>query len=270
MNIPGTLLTLLLLLVSAPYSAHAGDDPDRGMSRALGIEEAWVESALYLSSSRDNESTVGHTWNTGAQWDVALSKQWGIELDGPGLLAVDPIGKGAMALAPFTFGVKYAGLQWGDEDSVDAGVVSVEMEGSWFPHARPAAFPGIGSNMAEQVLIGVRHGSHWFQGEYGITQRLRTDARSGWFASSAIGQRLGDGWVVQMEVDVNHTSVRDNGTTALGLALTPQVGVRINRDWQLIVGETFARVAGQSSFTSTTGVMFEYQLDSDEEQEPGS
>lgn len=255
---------LLLLLTFAPFQAHAGDDPDKGMSRVLGIEEAWVESAVYLSSSRDNESTLGHTWNAGAQWDVALSPQWGIELDAPGLLAADPVGKGAMALAPITLGVKYAGLQWGDEDSVDAGVISVEVEGSWWPHPRPAAFSGIGSNMAEQLLIALRHGSHWFQGEYGITQRLRADARSGWFASSAVGQRLNDRWVVQMEVDVNQTSVRDNGTTALGLALTPQVGVRINRDWQLIVGETFARVAGQSSYTSTTGVMLEYHLDSDD------
>jgi hypothetical protein len=263
-------IALLLLLPFSPLSAFAGGDPDRGMSRALGIEEAWIENAVYLSSSRDNESTPGHTWNTGVEWDVAISRRWAAEIDAPGLLLADPPGNAALAMAPITLGLKYAAWQSGNDDSVNSGIVSMEVEGSWWPKSRPEAFPGIGSNMAEQVLVGLRHGNDLFQGEYGISQRLGTDARSGWFANSAIGRRLGDIWTVQMEVDVNHTSVRDSGATALGVALTPQLGVRIGQGWQLIFGETFSRVSGQSGYTSSSSAMFEYHFDTDADDEAGT
>jgi hypothetical protein len=261
---------LMLVLATWPSPALAGSDPDRGMSRALGVEEPWIETAVYLTSSRDNVTTSGHTWNANVEWDVAFSRRWGAEIDGPGILAADPLGQGATALAPLTFGLKYAPLQWGDDDSEHAGIISMELEGSWWPHARPDAFPGIGSNVSEQVLVGLRQGSHWFQGEYGVSQRLAADARSGWFANSDIGQSLGGIWNVQMEVDANHTSVADSGATTIGIALTPQVGVRIDQNWQLLVGETYARTPGQSGFTATTNVLIEYGFDQDEDEAAGS
>jgi hypothetical protein len=260
----------MLMVAGWPLIACAGSDPDRGMVRALGIEEPWIETAVYLTSSRDNVTTPGHTWNANVEWDVAFSRRWGAEIDAPGILATEPLGKGATALAPLTFGLKYAPLQWGDDDSIDSGIVAFEAEGSWWPNPKPDAFPGTGSNLSGQMLLGFRHGSRWLQGEYGLNRRLAADARSGWFANSAIGQKLGDIWSVQMEVDANHISVADSGATVIGVALTPQVGARIGHNWLAIVGESFARTGGQSGYTATTNVLLEYQFDNDEDNPGGS
>ena len=260
-----SVMALLLLLLGGSLPARAGGDPDRGMIRALGIEEPWIETAVYLTSSRDNITSAGHTWNANVEWDVAFNRRWGAEIDAPGLLAAEPLGKGATALAPLTLGLKYAPLQWGDDDSTDAGILAIEGEGSWWPNPKPNAFPATGSNLSGQLLAAFRHGDHWFQGEYGLSRRLAADARSGWFANSAIGQRLGDTFNVQLEVDANHISVDDNGATVMGLALTPQLGARIGRSWLVIVGETYARAGGQRGYTATTNVLLEYSFDHDED-----
>lgn len=270
MGMRRSVVLLMLALAGWPLMALAGSDPDRGMTRALGIEEPWIETAVYLTSSRDNITSAGHTWNANVEWDLAFNRHWGAEIDGPGLLAAEPLGKGSTALAPLTFGLKYSPLQWGSDDTDDAGIVSLEAEGSWWPHPRPDAFPATGSNLSGQLLVAYRHGSHWFQGEYGLSKRLAVDARSGWFANSAIGQKLSDTWNVQLEVDVNHVSVADNGATAMGLALTPQVGAHIGRNWLVIVGESYARIAGQSGYTATTNVLLEYGFDHDEDNPDGS
>ena len=65
-------------------------------------------------------------------------------------------------------------------------------------------------------------------------------------------------------------SVADNGATAMGLALTPQVGAHIGRNWLVIVGESYARIAGQSGYTATTNVLLEYGFDHDEDNPDGS
>lgn len=265
MGIRESAALLMLVLAAWPLPALAGGDPDQGMSRALNIEEPWNETAVYLTSSRDNITTPGHTWNASVEWDVAFSRRWGAEIDGPGILAAEPLSRGSTALAPLTLGLKYVPLQWGNDDSINSGIITLEGEGSWWPNPRPAAFPGTGSSLSGQVLVGFRHGSRWLQGEYGVNRRLKADARSGWFANTAVGQKLGDIFSVQMEVDANHISVANNGATAIGIALTPQVGAHIGQNWQLIVGETYARVDGQSGYTATTNMLLEYRFDSDED-----
>ncbi|MBY0579083.1 MAG: hypothetical protein K2P57_08555 [Burkholderiales bacterium] len=227
------------------------------MKRVLGIEEAWVENAVYFSSSRDNDANPGRAWNFGVQWDAALSEHWGSEVDAPGLLAQQPLGRAPSALAPITIGLKYVPLQWDDGES--AGVLGAEVEGSWWASPQPVNFPGVGSNIAGQILVGIRRGRYWIQGEYGASRRVKADARSGWFADSALGYRMSEDWVVQIEIDLNRTSVDALGHTASSATLTPQVGWQIDPAWQLVLGESIGRIQG--AYSVMTDVLLEYGFD---------
>lgn len=250
-----------LLVLSVFNFAHAEGDPDRGMKRVLGIEEPWVENAFYFSSSRDNDSRQGHAWNFGVEWDAALNEKWGTEIDAPGVLAQQPVGRAPAAFAPLSAGLKYMAVSWGDDESENAGVLGMELEGGWWPRPQPENFPGVGSNLAEQILVGLRHGRYWLQGEYGFSQRLAADARSGWFANSALGYRISKDWVFQVELDLNRTSVDEFGHTASSMTLTPQVGWQINPSWQMVLGESVGRVEGTASLGVMTNVLFEYSFD---------
>lgn len=259
---------VIMALLIQPLAAFADPDPDpdHGMARALGIEEPWVENAAYFSSNRNNNASPGHAWNSGVEWDAVLGKDWGAEIDVPGILATQPLGRAPATLAPLTAGLKYSPWHWGDDDSEDAGVVGMEVEGGWWATPQPANFPGVGSSLAEQVLFGIRHGTNWIQGEYGFNQRVSADARTGWFANSALGHRLSKDWVIQLELDLNRTSVDALGHTVAGMMLTPQVGWQINPRWQMILGESFGHIEGQASLGTITSILFEYSFvkDSDD------
>jgi hypothetical protein len=99
-----------------------------------------------------------------------------------------------------------------------------------------------------------------------VSQRIDSDARSGWFANSAIGYRISKAWVAQLELDLNQISVNFMGQTAFYKALTPQVGWQITPALQLVVGESFGRTAGNPNSTTMTNVMFEYNLDMDNDE----
>ncbi len=270
MGMRGSVVLLMLVVLAGwPLQAHAGD-PDQGMSRAWNIEEPWIENAYYIYASRDNSNAPGHTVSASVERDVAFSRRWGAEIDGPGVMAVQPLGKGAVAMTPLSFGLKFAPWQWGSDDEDSAGIIDFEVEGGWWPRPQPQNFPGTGSSMTEQVLIGLRQSSRWLQGQYAVTQRLGADARSGWSANTAIGQRLSQIWSVQLELDLNHTSVAANGATTLGITWIPQVCMQIGHAWEMVVGESFARVGGQSGYTGTTNVLFEYRFDNDEDSPDGS
>ena len=264
-----TLLMILMLTALAP-NAFAGGDPDQGMSRAWNIEEPWIENAFYIYASRDNENATGRAVSLSGERDIAFSRRWGAEIDAPGVMATEPLGKGAVAMAPIAVGLKYAPWQWGSDDDDSAGVIDFEIEGAWWPRPQPQNFPGTGSSLTEQVLIGLRQSSRWLQGQYAISQRLGADARSGWSANTAIGQRLNRIWSVQMEVDLNRTSVDANGATTMSVAWIPQVSAQIGHAWEVVVGESFTRIGGQSGYTGTTNLMFEYRFDNDEDNPDGS
>lgn len=250
----------VLILLCHVYSAHAGD-PDLGMKRALGLEEAWIEDAVYVSSSRDNDARAGHAWNLGVEWDAVLGERWGAEIDAPGILAQQPLGSGASALAPLTAGLKYLAVSTGDDASENAFVLGVEVEAGWWIRPQPENFPGTGSNVAEQLLFGWRHERYWIQGEYGLSQRAGNDARSGWYANTAIGCRISESLVLQAEIDLNRTSVDVFGHTAYSRMLVPQIGWQISPNWQVIVGESVGEVGNSGSTGVMTNVLIEYGFD---------
>lgn len=258
-------LTLFVLILFLPLLAlgDEGGDPDHGMKRALGIEEPWIENAAYFSTIRDNSGQPGSAWNFGAEWDAALGGNWGTEIDAPGILARQPLGRSPAALAPFSAGLKYMPVSVGDDRSENAFVLGFEVEGGWWTNPQPANFPGTGSTIAEQVLFGARHGRYWLQGEYGLSQRIDNDARSGWYANSALGYSLSNDVAFQLELDLNRTSVDNFGHTASSMMLTPQVNWQINPKWQMIVGESVGRIEGIASLSVMTNVLFEYSLDDD-------
>ncbi len=260
-----SLCLFMACMLVQPLAALAGPDADQGMARVLNIEEPWVENAVYLSSSRDNNATSGHAWNFGLEWDAALGDDLGSEIDAPMVLAQQPVGHAPAALAPISAGLKYVPIHWGDGDSENAGVIGGEIEGAWWATPQPANFPGVGSSVTEQLLVGIRRGTYWIQGQYGITQRASADARTGWSANTAVGHRIAKDWVIHMELDLNRTSVDAYGHTAAGMMLTPQVGWQITPRWQMVLGESFARVEGQASLATLTSVLFEYSFQTDQD-----
>lgn len=230
------------------------------MNRAIGIEEPWTESAFYLSSARDNDPGPGYSWNVGAEWDLALSPRWGVEVDFPGVLMTVPIGRAPSTLAPVTVGLKAVPWQEGSADTANAGVLGLEVEGSYWHHPLPQDFPGAGSSLAAQILLGLRRHRVFLQGEYGWGQHLSADARSGWFADTALGYAFARRWAGQMEVDLNHLGVQADGATSLEGSLVPQIDWHASDRLHLALGESFTHVTGQEGVDSATDLLLEYSF----------
>lgn len=204
------------------------DDDSLGITRAINIDEASVETALYLIPSIDNDFSQGHIINLQDESVFALTGHWGLEVDFPQVLIQQPLGQGSAALGPIGLGFRYRGYQFGTENSETAGVFSAEAFGAYW--ATPnSQFQDIGSTLTFELLEGFRWGKAFLQGNYGYNTALDSNTQNSWFANSALGYPLSDKWVVQMEADFT-------ANPAVQWTFVPQIGFKTGH-WLFEVGE---------------------------------
>ncbi len=243
------------LLVSAPLLA--GGDPDLGMSRSLGIEEAWVENSAYLTAGLDDDTSAGNTLGLAGEAEFAFNPSLGGEVDFPGVVMRQPLGAAPSTLAPLALGLRAVALRFGDDASPQAGLLSLEAEGSYWIKPQTAAFPDLGSALTAEGMAGWRWGRVFAQGEYGYNSALGGQGSPGWFANTSLGFRAGL-FRPQVEADFAGQAPADDAPAAQ-CTLVPQLGLDAG-DWYWEAGEGFTFTPGEAGSRAQTLLLVERDL----------
>jgi hypothetical protein len=243
---------------SPAKSVQAGQDADDsslGMEESINVDEAWIENSLFLFTFADNDFSKGNSFDLDGEWSHPLGHGFGMELEFPQVLALQPLGRAPVALGPIGLNLRYVYYQFGTENSLKAGVFSLQAGGAYWatPDNR---FPGIGSSLSAVALGGVRYDRVFLQGNYGYSADLNQSAFSGWMANTALGFLIGQNWLAQVEVDYSTNAAidADDGISGSQWVLTPQAGFK--------TGELFFELGEKmnASPPGTTVLLIEREL----------
>lgn len=235
-------------------------DPDRGIVRSVHIEEAWVENAFYVHSVNQDQLSPGGEWSLSGEFDFAFNRWLGGEFDFPVFLLTYPLGQGASSFGPMTLGLRGVALQSGSDVSREAGILSFELEGSWWATPQPRSFPGIGDEIVPEVLGAFRYHRVYFQGIGGYEIPLSEGAVANTFFRSSVGRSWENIWATQIQFDVNSALVTPSGTTVRGFSLIPEVAYFPYGDALLgEIGEGVS-VYGPSGVQPTTYALVEVEF----------
>ena len=243
----GIIVGLLFLLAWAaiPQAALADedDDPSGGVERSLGIDEAWVENALYLFTFADNDFSTGHSVNFQVEEDIAFSKNFGADVGFPALLLTQPLGSGPATWGPLSLAFKYVAYRFGTPKSASSGIFSLQAGAGL---ATSNLLPGLGSTLQMEGMGAFRADKFFIQGSYGFNAALDASPLSGWFADTALGINLSSEWVLLGESDFNGNTFLNDGSRGTRWTFVPQVGFSAG-PWFLELGEEInASLSGTS------------------------
>jgi hypothetical protein len=215
---------------SAGDSTAPDDDDDIiGSQRSLNIEEPWQETSAYLSFNFDNNAAPGHEVEFGLENVIALNKDWGGEIDFPGLLLQQPVGRGQSSLGPIGFGLKYVLGRSGTAKSGMGWVGSLELFGQAWPTPNQA-FLDTGSSVQLEAMEAFRLGRWVLEGQYGYTQALvQSQALDGWSANTSLGYVGLGHWFPQVEVDFNSQASLQDGSLGPQWLMIPELGFQAGK-----------------------------------------
>jgi hypothetical protein len=231
------------------------DDLSRGMEEAINVDEAWVENGLFLFVFADNDFSKGHSFNLEGEWSHLFDPSFGMELEFPQVLTVQPLGQAPAALGPIGLSLRYVYYQFGTENSLTAGVFSLQAGGAYWatPDNR---FLGVGSSLTAAAFSGFRYDRIFLQGNFGYSANLNQSVFSGWMANTALGVLIGHQWLVQVEADYSSNAVMDadDGISGSQWVFIPQIGFK--------TGELFFELGEQMNATpsGTTALLIEREL----------
>lgn len=255
-----TMTCLGSLLAGAQAQARPWEvqpcDVDDYITKAIGIEEPWLENAAYLFAQGDNN---------GAPRAVALSPEvegkfsdrLGMELDLPGYTANEPLGRGQSAFGPVAAGLKLAALHTCDFSHGRAALLTAEVEGQYWANPRPAVLSGQGNALTAQIMWAQLWYPWFAQGEAGYTQRVGSGITSGWFVNTSLGHAIGTAYAVQLEVEMDNQLTLDDGSRGVEGSVMPQIAYHLSGQWLLALGEQAAFQQGQSQPHWSTWLMVE-------------
>ncbi|MHB1604769.1 MAG: hypothetical protein ACYCTV_00020 [Leptospirales bacterium] len=252
---------------TAPLSSgqSSGDffpvlDLDRGIVRSVHLEEAWVENAVYLHSINEDNLSAGHSWQISGEMDFAFNQWLGGELDFPVVLMTYPLGQGPAAFGPITLGLRVVPFQIGSEVSRQAGILSFELEGSWWGTPQSASFPGIGDSVTPEILGAWRYHHVYFQGITGYTVPVGFGEVGNTFLRTSIGRTFQHVWAIQLQDDVNTALLTPTGQVVPGFSVIPELAYMPFGDLFLNeVGEGMS-VYGHTGPQPTTYFLMEYEF----------
>ncbi|WP_123106160.1 hypothetical protein [Acidithiobacillus sulfuriphilus] len=214
-------------------------DVDDYITKAIGIEEPWLENAAYLFAQVDNNGSP-QSITLAPEIEARFSDRVGMELDLPTFTAVEPLGSGPSAFGPVAAGIKVAALHSCDMSNGRATLLTGEVEGQYWANPRPAVLPGQGNSVTAQVMWAQLWYPWFTEGEAGYTQRVGSGVTSGWFVNTSLGRALNIAFAVQLEVEADNQLVLDNGRRGIEGSVLPQVGYHLSQQWLLAVGEQAA------------------------------
>lgn len=235
-------------------------DLDRGVVRSINIEEAWVENAIYLHSVNDDVFSKGNTWELSGELDFAFNSWIGGEFDFPVFLMNYPLGSGPSAFGPLALGLRVVPYQFGSEVSRQAAILSVEVEGSWWPTPQIHTFLGQGDSVTAEFLWAYRYHRVYFQGITGYTTPVGPGAVADPFFQASAGRTWQNVWALQLEADWNGAIPISRGQVASVVTVIPEVAYMPFGDiWLNEVGEGLS-IYGSLGPQPTTYFMMEYEF----------
>jgi len=227
------------IVVFSQAISAATCEVDEYVTRAIGIEEPWVENAAYLFSEIGNQS--GGALVLSPEMDLRLSDRLGLEIDLPAYVMNYPLGRGPAAFGPAGLGLKVPVLESCNRlGEGRATVVTTELEGQFWPTPHRNAIDGAGSSITAQVLWA-RLWWPWFnQGELGYTQRVGTGVTSGGFINTSFGRAISATTAMQVELEMDNQLTKSDGKRGLEGSILPQLAYRPGPQWLIAIGEEFA------------------------------
>ena len=234
-------------------------DIDDHVTRAIGIEEPWMENGAYLfaqgtSNARPQAITVA------PEIEGRFGERLGMELDLPAYTAQEPLGRAPGAFGPLAAGLKVGVVQRCDVPDGRATLITGEIEGQYWADRRPSVLPGQG-NAATAQGMWARLWYPWFnQGEAGYTQRIGAGVTSGWFLNTSVGRSLTSAWAAQVEIEVDNQLPLTSGRRGIEGSLMPQIGYRPAPHWLVALGEQASRQQGTGQTGWSTWLMIEHEF----------
>lgn len=259
-----TMLTALGgVLLTAQVQADAWElqpcDVDDYITKAIGIEEPWLENAGYLFAQADNTGSP-RAVTLAPEIESKFSERLGMELDLPGYTANQPLGRGQSAFGPLAAGLKLALAHTCDFGRGRASLLTAEVEGQYWARPRPAVLPGQGNALTAQILWAQLWYPWFTQGEAGYTQRVGNGISSGWFVNTSVGRSFGGPFALQLEVEADNQLVLDGGGRGVEGSVMPQIAYHLAGQWLLALGEQATLQQRQSRPQWSTWLMVEREF----------
>lgn len=220
-------------------------DVDDYITKAIGIEEPWLENAAYLFAQANTNGSP-QSLTLSPEIEGRFNDRIGMELDLPAYTANEPLGRGRSAFGPIAAGLKFAALHTCDLSEGRASLLTAEVEGQYWARPRQSVLPDQGNAVTAQVMWAQLWYPWFSQGEAGYTQRLGSGVTSGWFVNTSLGRAIRTVYAVQVEVEVDNQSTLDNGQRGLEGSVMPQIAYHLTPQWLLALGEQASLQQGQS------------------------
>ncbi len=242
-RMPLLTLAILLAALTAPFTVSADCEPAR-ITRALAIEEPWLENAVYLMAQ-------GTQALSGAA-DLAFSRNVGMEIDLP---TWNPV---SHALSPAIGAGLKIRLDGPCQPRISAAYVTAEVEGQYNAQARSAP-PGFGDSVTGQLEWAVTRPYGFWQGEIGHSASLGRGGARGSFVNASLGQTFGP-LTLQCEGEIDDM-LPPGPYGAIEGSVWPQLALHLGRAWLIALGEerTFTRAPGTPKWS--TWLLLEREFD---------
>ena len=235
-------------------------DLDRRIVRSLNIEESWVKKAFYIHSINADDLSQGKGWTLSGEMDFAFNAWFGGELDFPVLLMTYPLGQGPSGFGPITLGLRAVPYQTGTEVSREAAIISLEVEGNFWPTPQVKNFPGQGNSVTPELLWAYRYHRVYFQGITGDTLPTGLGAIANPFFEISVERTFEQILALQIEADANGAIPLVNGKVVPTLTFIPEIAYMPFGDlWLNEIGEGLT-TNGSLGHQPTTYFMMEFEL----------
>jgi len=249
------MLMIVILINMANADSYVEQcDVDDYIIKAIGIEEPWIENAVYGFTQFSNNKNGQLSFYP--EVEAKFSNRLGAEIDLPSYVSDYPIGKGNSGIGAVTIGPKVLLLRKCDFQEGKAYLLTFETEFSYSPI--PNSIASTGNSLTEQIEYGVLSYPYFSTGELGYTEKLSNEATNGYFVNISLGRNITPSFAVQLETEADNQYLY-NDKHALEGFLMPQVEYHIS-GWLLGVGEQASLQEYSSKTEYSTWVMIEREF----------
>jgi len=166
------MLMIVILINMANADSYVEQcDVDDYIIKAIGIEEPWIENAVYGFAQFSNNKNGQFSFYP--EVEAKFSNRLGAEIDLPSYVSDYPIGKGNSGIGTFTIGPKVLLLRKCDFQEGKAYLLTFETEFSYSPI--PNSIASTGNSLAEQIEYCRIH--IFLQGSLVIRKNCQTKQR---------------------------------------------------------------------------------------------
>lgn len=250
----GVAISSTVLVAERAWSEPC--DVDEYVTKAIGIEEPWLENAGYLFIQATHSSSP-EAVTLSPEIEARFSDRLGMELDLPGYTAQEPLRRGRDALGPLAAGLKAVGFDTCDPSHERTTLLTGEIEGQYWADPRHSVLPGEGNSVTGQVMWTELWNSWFSQGEVGYTRGVGPWIISGWFLNTSIGRPLNSVWAAQLEIEIDNQTTLLDGHRGIEGSVMPQISYRPSTQWLVALGEQASRWQGNSQTGWSTWLMME-------------